>query len=270
MRRGFRAAIDWNTLPAGNVLMTIRVGRIPYLDCEPFYFDMARRGIELHETVPSALVAAAERGEIDAGPLPLADCFRLEDRFQPVAGFCLACVKQAGSLLLFSTKPMAELYGARIGITDEASSTAELLRVLLHFKYGVQPQAYVPLQTPHEACLLIGNRALRQRLGAPGFHHTYDLGEEWHAWTGLPLVLSRWMVRKDVDPKDRALLEDTLYVGLEEGVNAVYGLSEPREDLLMLPREIVTYIQGRRYHIGLSEQTSIGCFRDYLNQLAQG
>ena len=60
--------------------------------------------------------------------------------------------------------------------------------------------------------------------------------------------------------KDRALLEDTLYVGLEEGVNALYGLADPREDLLMLPRDIVTYIQGLRYYIGHAEQQSIEQF----------
>jgi chorismate dehydratase len=247
--------------------MVMRVGRIPYLHAGPFYFDMARRGIELYEMVPSALVAAAERGEIDAGPVPLADSFRLEERFQPVAGFGVASVKQAGSMFLFSTVPITELDGATIGITDEASSAPRLLQILLRLRYGVQPAAFVSLDTSCDAFLLIGNQALRQRMGMPGFRHTYDLGAEWHAWTGLPCVFSRWMVRKDVAPKDLALLVDTLYVGLEEGVNALYGLADPREDLLMLPRDIVTYIQGLRYYIGHAEQRAIEQFRHYMDQL---
>jgi chorismate dehydratase len=247
--------------------MALRVGRVPYLHAEPFYFDMVRRGIELYEMVPRAIVTAAEEGEIDAGPVPLADSFRLEDRFQPVAGFCVASVKQAGSIFLFSAVPVTELGGANIGVTDEASSAPRLLQILLRLKYGVQPDAFVPLQASHDAFLLVGNQALRQRMGTPGFRHTYDLGAEWHSWTGLPCVFCRWMVRKEVAPKDRALLEDTLYVGLEEGVNALYGLADPREDLLMLPRDIVTYIQGLRYHIGHAEQRAIEQFRHYLNQL---
>jgi predicted solute-binding protein len=82
--------------------MPIKVGRVPYLDCEPFYFDMARRGIETYEMVPSQLAPAAEKGEIDAGPVPLVDCFRLEDRFQPVSGFCIASTQRAGSIFLYS------------------------------------------------------------------------------------------------------------------------------------------------------------------------
>jgi len=247
--------------------MAIRVGRVPYLHAEPFYFDMARRGIELYEMVPSALVASAAQDEIDAGPMPLAESFRLDDRFEPVAGFCVASAKRAGSLLLYSTRPIAALHGAYIGLTDEASNAPRLLQVLLRLRYRVQPAAYVSLHDAHDALLLIGNQALRQRLGLPGFQYMYDLGEEWYAWTGLPCVLSRWMMRKDVDPKAKALLQDTLYVGLEEGVNALYGLAEPREDLLMLPRDIVMYIQGLRYYIGGAEQRAIDRFRSYLNQL---
>jgi chorismate dehydratase len=245
----------------------MKVGRVPYLLAEPFYFDMARRGIELYELVPSALASAAENGEIDAGPLPLVDCFRLEDRFQPVAGFCVASLKQAGSIFLYSTKLIEALHGAHIGVTDEASTAPRLLQVLLSLKYQVQPEAYVPLQAPCDAFLLIGDQGLRQRMGTPGCPYTYDLGEEWYTWTGLPFVFARWMVRKDVDPKDMALLEDTLYVGLEEGVEALYRLADPREDLLMLPRDIVKSIQGRRYYIGMSEQRAIDQFRQYLKQL---
>ena len=96
--------------------MTIKVGRIPDLACEPLYFDMARRGIELSAMVPSQLAAAAAAGEIDAGPVPLVDCFWLEDRIQPVSGFCLACAKRAGNIFLYSKQPIEQLKDARIGI----------------------------------------------------------------------------------------------------------------------------------------------------------
>jgi chorismate dehydratase len=230
---------------------------------------MPRRGIELREMVPSALAEAAERGEIDAGPVPLVDCFRLEDRFLPVAGFCIASNERSGSAFLYSTKPIEELTDARIAVTDEAITSPKLLEVLLKLKYGVQPERYVSLQDqPFDAFLLIGNRAIRQRRGARGFPYKYDLGEEWNTWTGLPFVFSRWIVRNDLDHKDVALLEDTLYVGLEDGVDTLYHLNEPRDELLMLPRDVVAHLQNIRYYVGLSEQKSIDRFRGYLQQLA--
>jgi chorismate dehydratase len=247
--------------------MALCIGRIPYLHAEPFYVDMARRGLTMTELVPRAIARAAANGEIDAGPVPLVDCFRLEDRFQPVAGFCIASIEDTVSSLLFSTKPIAALAGAYIGVTDEASTAPQLLDVLLRLKYQVRTVAYGPLDAAHEAFLLIGNQGLRQRMGAPDFPYTYDLGAEWHAWTGLPFVFSRWMVRKDVSPRDLAQLEEALYVGLEEGVDALCELAEPRQDLVMLPRDIATYIQGFRYFIGRSEQQAIDRFRRYLQQL---
>jgi chorismate dehydratase len=162
---------------------------------------------------------------------------------------------------------MEELAGSRIAITDEAATASILLRILLQVKCQVQPAAYVTLQEPHDAFLLIGNKALRQRGGSRNFAYTYDLGDVWHTWTGLPCVLSRWMVRRDVPPRDKALVEDTLYVGLEDGVNALYQVAEPRDYILMRPRDIVRYIQGFRYYFGLSEQRAIDRFRHDLKHI---
>ena len=249
--------------------MSIKVGRIPDLECEPLYFDMARRGIELYAMGPSQLAAAVAAREIDAGPVPLVDCFRLEDRFQPVSGFCLACVKRAGNISLYSKQPIAQLKDARIGITDETSTSLRLLQVLLSLKYQVQPEAYVTIEELYDAFLLVGNQALRQRRGAQGYPYKYDLGEEWYQWTGLPFVYARWIARQDLPPGDIAVLEDALYVGMEDGMYALYHQSDPRNDVLMRPRDIVRYIDGVRYFVGMSEQKAIDQFRKYLNQLGE-
>ena len=62
-------------------------------------------------------------------------------------------------------------------------------------------------------------------------------------------------------------MEDTLYVGMEEGVEALFHESEPRDRLLMLPKDIVEYIQGYRFFAGLSERKAIDLFRRYSDQL---
>ena len=254
--------------------MPIKAGRVPYLEAEPFYFDMPRRGIELRETTPRQLGAALAGGELDAGPVHLTDAFRLEDDFEPVSGFCFASQRRAVSVALYSRQPIGELGGVTIGVSDEDVTAARLLDVLLRRKYGIVPGPFVPRpgdvmhpDEPFDAVLLIGNRALRRRRGARGYPHRCDLGEEWTQWTGLPFVFNRWMMRKDLPDRDKATLEDALYVGLEEGVDGLYHLSEPRDELLMLPRDVVEYLQGIRYYIGRSEQQSIDRFRQCLAEL---
>jgi hypothetical protein len=75
------------------------------------------------------------------------------------------------------------------------------------------------------------------------------------------------MARHDLAPQDLALLTDTLYVGMEAGVDLLFGVAEPREDLLMFPRDITRYIQGFRYYIGMAEQQAMDRFQHYLQQL---
>jgi chorismate dehydratase len=228
---------------------------------------MARRGVQVVDLPPGGLASALTDGDIEAGPTPVPDWFQLEDRFHPVAGFCVSASHRAGSSLLYSQKPIEELDGAAIGAAGEDAASVQLLRVLLALKYGLTPGEIVTPKDSPDALLLTGNNALRRRRGVRGFSHRYDLGAEWNQWTELPFVFSRWIARNDLDPKDLALLQDTLYVGLEDGVDGLYHLSEPRDDLLMLAKDIMAHIQGIRYFVGVSEQKSIDLFRGYLAQL---
>ncbi len=247
--------------------MAIKVGRVPYLNFEPFYIDMTRRGVELHNVPLNRVSEAMREGEIDGGPVPLTDSFDMEDFANPVAGFCLAAASRAGSHLFYSRKPIEELDSGRIATTEVDPTTVQLLQVLLAEKYKMALPELVPTAEEHDALVISGDAALRRRRGMRGYGHRYDLGEEWNRFTGLPFVFARWMSRNDMAERDTMLLEDTLYVGLEEGVDSLFHLSEPRENLLMLARDVVEYIIGYRYFVGLSERKSIDLFRSYRDQV---
>ena len=245
----------------------MKVGRIPYLSCEPFYFEMERRGMVLYDVVPSAMAGAITQGEVDAGPVPLSDCFHLADHVRFLSGFCVATIRKTGSVMLHARQPIEALSGARIGIPGEAATSFRLLQVLLALKYQVQPAAYVPLADVSDAFLVMGNEGLRRRGGAREYPYVYDLGEEWYHWTNLPFVFARWLVRKDMDRKAVAVLEDTLYVGMQDWADGLFRLAKSRDDLLMHPRDILEYTQGIRYFIGVPEQRAMDRFQQYLNQL---
>lgn len=247
--------------------MAINVGRVLDLNFEPFYIDMERRGIVLHDIGLKDTPQALRDGNIDAGPVSLSDTFDLEDICVPVAGFCLSASKQAGSNLLYSKKPLEELSGAVIAAATDDSTTRNLFQVLLAQQNNGGSDSFVAMSDEHEAFLVSGDDALRRRRGARGYGHRYDLGEEWHAMTGLPFVFARWMARKEMSENDMLLVEDTLYVGLEDGVDSLFHLSEPKDHLLMMARDIVDYIIGYRYFVGLSEGKSIDLFKEYLAKI---
>jgi len=246
----------------------MKVGRIPYLSCEPFYFEMERRGIPLYDMVPSAMAGAIAQGDIDAGPVPLADCIRLTEQCRYLSGFCMAVIRKAGSVMLHAKHPIETLAGARIGIPGEAATSFHLLQILLTLKHQLQVGAYAALDDACDALLTMGNEGLRRRGGFPQYPYIYDLGEEWHQWTGLPCVLARWMVRKDLARQEALVLEDTLYVGLQDWADGLFRAATKRDDLLMHPRDILEYTQGIRYFIGVTEQRAIDRFQHYLDQCA--
>ena len=247
--------------------MAIRVGRVPQLSFEPFYIDMERRGVELRDIGLNRVAEAIRDGEIDGGPVPLTDSFEMDGYATPVSGFCLSAAARSGSNLVYSRVPAEELSGGRVALSDVDPTTVQLLQVLLARKYKVGTPELVQTSDEHDALVISGDAALRRRRGMRGYGHRYDLGDEWHRFTDLPFVFARWMRRSDMEHRDAMLLEDTLYVGLEEGVDSLFHLSEPRENLLMMARDIMEYIIGYRYFVGHSEQKSIDLFRSYRDQV---
>jgi chorismate dehydratase len=249
--------------------MAITVGRVIDLNFEPFYIDMVRRGIVLQNVRLSDMPQALRDGEVNAGPVSLVDSFALEDICKPVAGFCLSASNRAGSNLLYSKKPMEELDEGVIAAATADTTTQKLFQVLLAEKHNGKPGSYVTMPDDHDAFVISGDDALRRRRGARGYEHRYDLGEEWHTMTSLPFVFARWMARKELNDDETLLVEDTLYVGLEDGVDSLFHLSDPKDHLLMMARDIVDYIIGYRYFVGLSERKSIDLFKEYLAKLPE-
>ena len=246
--------------------MAIKVGRVAQLSFEPFYIDMERRGVELRDIPLNQVAEAIRQGEIDGGPVPLSDSFGMASHAVPVSGFCLSAAARSGSNLFYSRKPIEELDGARVALSEVDPTTVQLLQVLLAEKYRIAAPQLVQPNDEHDALIISGDAALRRRRGMRGYPHRYDLGQEWHNFTDLPFVFSRWMRRESMEHREAMLLEDTLYVGLEEGVDSLFHLSEPRENLLMLARDVMEYIIGYRYFVGLSEQKSIDLFRAYRDR----
>ena len=247
--------------------MPIKVGRVIQLSFEPFYIDMERRGVQLVDIGLNQVAEAIREGEIDGGPVPLTDSFEMDGYASPVAGFCLSSAIRSGSNLFYSRVPIEELNSGRIALSEVDPTTVQLLQVLLAKKYKLGSPELVQSADEHDAIVISGDAALRRRRGMRGYSHRYDLGYEWHRFTDLPFVFARWMRSSDMEHRDAMLLEDTLYVGLEEGVDSLFHLSDPRENLLMLARDVMEYIIGYRYFVGLSEQKAMDLFRNYRDQV---
>ena len=249
--------------------MTTRIGRIPYLNSEVFHYGMSGvDGVDLCPLVPRALSNAASEGGLDAGPVPLVTCFELEDTFKPLGNFCIATVEKAHSILLFSKRPIDGLDDAVVGVTGETSTSVRLMKILFAERFSVTPRRYVEIREHDaDAFLLIGDEALRNRRGVPGYPYLYDLGQEWHQWTGLPFVFARWVVRRDLADDKVRWLESLLSQSIEQGLADVDKIAASRQDLNMPPDEVIAYVRSFHYHLGEDELNAIEKFRTLLSQL---
>ena len=134
------------------------VGLMPYLNSAVFYKRMAPGAANLVEYTPREMALAVERGDLAAGPLPVAEWFRMGEMLTPIGDLCVATRQSSVSILLFGVRMPEEMEGARIAVTEQTATSVQLLRVLLNELWGVEPDALVTRDEPHDAILLIGDQ----------------------------------------------------------------------------------------------------------------
>ena len=181
---------------------TIRVGAVSYLNTKPLIYDLEKLApqAELVLDHPSRLADQLQNGQLDVALIPIIEYFRAGN-YSLVPGISIASHGPVLSVTLFSRVPWEKI--RRVGLDEGSRTSAALAQILLRQRHGARPEIRpLPLDGQAENCdadavLLIGDRAMRACL--PGFAHAFDLGQEWHEWTGLPFVYAAWAVRAGVD-----------------------------------------------------------------------
>lgn len=247
------------------------IARIPYLNSEPFYARWHEAPGRTVDLPPRALGEEARAGRADAGLMAAADFFALAPVFERVGPFGITCRGAVRSVLLFSRRPVRDLAGATVDLTQHSQTSVALTRVLLGARYGLdgvryQRRAVEAGEAPQgDAWLLIGDAALMARADAAtrGLH-VIDLGQEWLAWTGMPFVYAVWTVRSSLpyDEKQRlaAFLEDSLTAG-EADLAGIARRTSAATPALGTPEELESYLRAFCYRLGENEEAGLARFR---------
>jgi len=213
------------------------------------------------------MALAVERGELDAGPVPVAEVFRMEERVEPLGDLCIATRDEAASVLLLTRRTAEELEGATVGVTDQTSTSVQLLRVLFAELWRVAPGRFVSRDAPCDAVLLIGDDALRARGGLEGYRLVYDLGKEWRTLTGLPMVFATWVVRREVGAATVAELRSMLEMSLDRSLCETGLIAAERRDVGLSELEVVEYLGYFAYRMGPDERQALEAFREAVGRL---
>lgn len=200
--------------------MTMRIGRIPYINCYPVYGAIDRGIVSvdgmLVDGVPTVLNARIASGGLDVSVVSAVEYARDSARYLLLPDLAISCDGPVRSVMLFSRIPAHELAGRRVIVSRSSMTSVALLELLFENVWDARP-VFVPgdaevsdlgrLDTEdHDARLVIGDAALL--LGSAGasagYPHSYDLGDMWKNWTGLPFVFAVWVARRDI-PVEAAL-----------------------------------------------------------------
>lgn len=188
--------------------MVLRIGQIEYANCTPIFTILKRdfdcKNYRFVTGIPTRLNRMLSNGAIDLCPCSSIEYGRSPGIYYLLPELSISSLGPVKSVILFSTLPLEELNGARIGLTTESASSIALLKIILGRYLGFSNRFVgMHVDVPEEvfrscrAVLVIGDTALKWGRHAPELYR-YDLGELWHSLTGLPFVFALWMIRAEV------------------------------------------------------------------------
>ena len=179
----------------------ISVGIIDYLNVKPFLYGIKHSpviaDIDLVETYPSRLAQMLLDGEVDMGIVPVAIIPEMKE-YYIVTDYCIGCNGPVATVCLFSEVPVNRIETV---LLDYQSKTSVALAKILLQKYwhispvfeDVKEEGFRNRISGTTAGVVIGDRAFDQRTRST---YSYDLGEAWKDFTGLPFVFAAWIANK--------------------------------------------------------------------------
>jgi len=187
----------------------VRVGAVSYLNSKPLIHGLADDlvGIgHLSTDLPSRLADQIKSGAIDVGLIPAFEYLktpglRLVSRSAIVSRGPVWSVR-----LFFRTDPSLV---KRVALDEGSRTSAALTKLLMFETLGIRPESQTlsmdenPEDVDADAVLLIGDRAMHPENYENSFRLSWDLGEKWFQWTGLPFVFAGWVTRESAIDETR-------------------------------------------------------------------
>lgn len=216
-----------------------------------------QRGIfDLSFAIPAECADRLESGLADIGIVPAVELNR--QKLEIVRGAGIACHGPVRSIFLISKVPYGEI--RKLAADSTSRTSVALSRVILARKYGVKPD--VRSHAPHlpsmleqaDAALIIGDAALVLDPADLPFH-VLDLGAEWVAMTGLPMVFAVWAARAGFPKQDPKPFLESMRFGrahvddIARSEHAKVGVSEELARSYL--RDNIVFELGDREYAGL-------------------
>lgn len=262
--------------------MSLRIGEINYTNIMPMFYyldrsELHKKNFTFEQATPAQLNKKMSQGQIDIGGISSFEYAKNPGDYYILPGLSVSSIGSVGSIFLFSKKKASELHENSIALTSSSATSVHLLKLIMEHYFHVKPAyvteypAFKKMLEDHEACLLIGDDAIKASWEADSSIYKYDLGKIWYEWKGLPMTYALFAVRKQAaidHPQDLQYLFESFHQS--KLLNMEHSFTE-------LTKHIKDGIGGeeqfwKRYfeqlHFGLSEAHLLG-LNDFFSLLSQ-
>jgi len=275
--------------------MSMRVGRITYINCYPVYGAIDRGVVpiagDLVDGVPTALNRQMAEGSLDVSVISAVEYAHDAKRYLLLPDLSICSDGPVRSVVLFSKRPAAELQGRRVLVSRSSMTSVALLELLFENVWDAKP-AFIPSnaelvdiarfgEDEHDARLVIGDAALHlwSRLRSPElypehetlseYRYAYDLGAEWKNWTGLPFVFAVWVAQRTSPVAEALGVHASLIASRDWGLAHLDTLAAQAAIATGVDRGVcLEYLSGLDY--GLSYQHLAGLTEFFRRLVAAG
>ena len=188
----------------------LRVGRLPFLVCAPFFHSTlapgsaAAEGLAFTDGVPSFLNGELQSGRIDCAPSSSFEYGLHAAGYKLFPGISTSSTMEMKSVLFLSQVPWEGLDGVPVALSADSATSNVLFRILCARRFKVAPRlsgqsGTEPSETGAalpQGRVFIGDRALAESYSGR-WAYRYDLADVWARWQDLPFSFGLWMVRRD-------------------------------------------------------------------------
>lgn len=210
----------------------LKVTAVSYLNTKPFLYgifnNQVDKLIDLKLDIPSVCADKLKSGEADLGLVPVAVLPELKNPYI-VSDFCIGSNRSVRTVCLFSEKPIEEI--TEVYLDYHSKTSVELTKILLKNHWKVAPKlidAKIGFEKKIKrstAALVIGDRAIELH---SKYEYSYDLGEAWNNYSGLPFVYAAWVSNRPLDDEFISLFNQALSDGIEQIPKLIYLLPTPQ------------------------------------------
>lgn len=260
--------------------MTVRLGKIGYLNVLPIYHPLESGIIENNFTIvsgpPSKLNKLMDSGKLDISAASSIEYARRPDKYYLVPNIAIGSRGPVQSVLLLSKYPVEELSGKTILVSSQTHTSAALLRVLQSELWKIKTNfisgdATTLLRTGEkpDAILAIGDEALNLRFH-PDYPNRIDLGKSWRELTGLPFIFGVWLVQRDIWNISSESLRNAAHKLLEAKKWGIDNISDmctlAANESCLNETEMCSYFDGLVYDFGPEESAGLELFYQHLKE----